>query len=112
MSAASSKSSLPSSRQQASILKFVDSYRTMILDSKKSRKQPKDLSRPNFFSLTTSLSDKCLLGGMYRKIFSFGSEEGQNSSCESKLHEKLMIRKGHAIVSSPPEQLKLDKAPL
>jgi hypothetical protein len=73
----------------------------MVLDSKRANK-PKEAVKPNFFSLTTSLSDKCLLGGMYRKIFSFGEDSNHNISGESKLHSKLMIRK-NAV--APPEKL-------
>lgn len=79
----------------------------MVLDSKRARKSKADVrTKPNFFSLVSSLSDKCLLGGMYRNIFSFS--EGKHDSTELKLHEKLMIRKGagsSTAVMEPPQNL-------
>ena len=60
----------------------------MYLDSAKKRKRHE--SKPNIFSLATSLSDKCLMQGYYKKIINYSAEKEDEIE---KIHAKLVIKK-------------------
>jgi hypothetical protein len=55
----------------------------MVLTSKKHRQ------KVNFFSLTSSLSDKCLMERFYKKINKLQFEEKESQ----RIYDKLVIKK-------------------
>lgn len=58
----------------------------MFLDSSGKKKR----NKPNIFSLSTSLSDKCLMEKFYKKVNKMQPTENEESR---KIHSKLVIKK-------------------